>query len=302
VDASRSRGAAETSGVAEIEALRTALVAAQRMILEVEEDGRRARAEVERLRQATADPGPPTPASGPATVDAAHDERLLVVLDADPTWEDASRREHRVALLRPGSEVPARLASLGPGRVLVNLAAPGALAALGAARAAGSTQSAFGCLAAPGSLGVLPLGRIEPGSRPLDATAAAAQLAGWPRGTRVLAVGTDAASLIRLRQTLTHAGLSVSIAWDGKQATGLLDMVRPAVVVVDLAVPPHGGYALVADLAAIEPTPAVLLVPPADDPAAAFATTLERYVRSARLVDRTRLVREVSTRPLAPSR
>src|SRR5262245_12131217 len=215
VDATDTHRADDSGGQDELEALRAALVNAQRMILEVEADGERARAEMERLRQASGQPGL---AVGDApTVGVSLDERLLVVFDADPTWEDASRSNHRVALVPPHGEAPMRLGTLGPGRVLANLAASGALAALAAARAAGCRQPFFGCLAAPGSLRVLPLGRIDVAAgRPLDAAAVAAQLADRPRGTRVLAVGADAESLIRLRQMLTRVGLSVSIAWDAK--------------------------------------------------------------------------------------
>jgi DNA-binding response OmpR family regulator len=63
------------------------------------------------------------------------------------------------------------------------------------------------------------------------------------RGTRVLTAGADADALISLRQALAREGMSVSMAWDGKQAADLLDMIRPEIVVVELDLPPRAGYA-----------------------------------------------------------
>src|SRR5262249_7359303 len=99
------------------------------------------------------------------------------------------------------------------------------------------------------------------------------------RGTRILSVGTSAGNLLGLRQALTRAGMSVSIAWDAKQATDLLGIVRPEVVILDLGLPARGGHGIVADLVALEPRPLAVLIPGRDGDAAApfaaaFATAL----------------------------
>jgi len=64
-------------------------------------------------------------------------------------------------------------------------------------------------------------------------------------------VGADVDALMSLRQALARKGLSVSMAWDAKQAADLLQVVRPEVVVVDLALPRRDGYGIVARLAAL---------------------------------------------------
>src|SRR5438477_2931508 len=79
-----------------------------------------------------------------------------------------------------------------------------------------------------------------------------------------------------LRQALARRGISVSMAWDAKQAADLLLIVRPEVVVVDLALPRRDGYAIVGRLANVEPAPSTLIVQGADDMAAGFAAVSRR--------------------------
>jgi hypothetical protein len=135
--------------------------------------------------------------------------------------------------------VAARLAELDPGRALVNLAAPGALAAVAALRAAACARRLWAYVGAPGAPAVLTLGMVEVAARPLDAEALLGLLAVYAtRGTRVLAVGAEADAFISLRQAAGRQGMSLSIAWDDKQAADLVPMVRPEIVVVDLALPP----------------------------------------------------------------
>src|SRR5206468_11150 len=66
------------------------------------------------------------------------------------------------------------------------------------------------------------------------------------RGTRVVTAGADVDALMSLRQALARKGLSVSMAWDAKQAADLLQVVRPEVVVGDLALPRRDGSGSVA--------------------------------------------------------
>src|SRR5262249_41744396 len=77
---------------------------------------------------------------------------------------------------------------------------------------------------------------------------------------------------ISLRQALARLGVSVSMAWDAKQAADLLDMVKPEVAIIDLELPPKDGCALVARMALAKPAPLTIVIPKAIDTAAAFAT------------------------------
>jgi len=74
------------------------------------------------------------------------------------------------------------------------------------------------------------------------------------------------------------AGMSVSIAWDLKQATELMEIVRPHVVVLDLTLPGRGAAVLVAGLARVETPPVLVLLPSAPDRIAAFSTALGTLV------------------------
>src|SRR6266446_2768463 len=93
-------------------------------------------------------PAAPTPAAPPRPrVHGAR--RLVVVLDVDPVWEGAVIDGTEVTVVKPGSDVFARFVGVTPTRLVVNLAAPGALAAMGALRAAGVSGRFWGCLASP---------------------------------------------------------------------------------------------------------------------------------------------------------
>jgi CheY-like chemotaxis protein len=223
-----------------------------------------------------------------------------VVLDADPAWAGAAIDGTEVTVVEPGGDVLARL-GVTPTRLVVNLAAPGTLAALGALRAAGMSERFWGCLAAPAGAKALPLGMIEPATRPLDPDAVLRVLEGYAtRGTRVVTAGADGDTLMSLRHALTRKGLSVSMAWDAKQAADLFDTVRPEVVVLDLELPPRHGYELVVRLAGASPVPsAVLVYGDGDDTGAGFAAALRAAPASA-LVPRDRLLADVLGRSEVP--
>jgi CheY-like chemotaxis protein len=148
----------------------------------------------------------------------------------------------------------------------------------------------FGCLALPGIGRALPIGRIEPAARPMDADAAMAALGPLvARGTRVVTIGTDVDVLVSLRQALSRQGVSVSMAWDAKQAADLLLLVHPEVLVLDLGLPQHEGHRILARLSAAEPVPATLLVPGADD-AIVFGTICAQPAHAQRLLPLDRLL------------
>ena len=256
-----------------------------------------AAAELAPIESPPAPAAPPRPAEPPpsAARPRAHGaRRLVVVLDVDPVWEGAVIDGTEVTVVKPGSDVFARFVGVTPTRLVVNLAAPGALAAMGALRAAGVSGRFWGCLASPASDKALPLGMIEPATRPLDPDAVLLVLGGYaPRGTRIVTAGADGDTLMSLRHALTRQGLSVSMAWDAKQAVDLFEAVRPEVVVLDLELPPRHGYELVVRLAGASPVPsAVLVYGEGDDTGAGFTAALRAAPRNG-LVPRDRLLANV---------
>jgi len=322
----RAAEEARAAAVTEAEAIRGALASAQGVILEAEDAASRARGEAERLaaeaaavraerdqlsaalaeaqahrapsvqRPAPQEPAAPSPAT-PCPAAASAPGGPLVVIDDGGT---VATPGPDVEVIAAGPQLAARLASLVPHRVLVNLAMPGALAVLADLRAGGYAGPVWGCLATLGAQGTLLLGAVEGCARPIDPDAIVALLAGRvARGARVLAVGDAPQSLISLRQALTRQGMSVSIGWDAKQAIDLVAMVRPEVVILDLALP-RGGHVLVAELSATDPHPLLLLVPSEGDDAAAFGAALAARARTpqaltpAQLLD---LARQAAPKP-----
>ncbi len=251
---------------------------------------------------APAAPRPAAPLPSAAPPRALGAGRLVVVLDVDSVWEGVIIDGTEVTVVKPGSDVAARLAGAPPTRLVVNLAAPGALAAMGALRAAGVSGRFWGCLASPASDKALPLGMIEPATRPLDPDVIVPVLSGYAtRGTRVVTAGADGDVLMSLRHALTRQGLSVSMAWDAKQAVDLFDGIRPEVVVLDLELPPRNGYELVVRLAGATPVPSVVLVyGDGDDTGAGFAAALARGAPASGLVPRDRLLADVLGHSEAP--
>ncbi len=228
--------------------------------------------------------------------------RLLAVLDVDPSWGSAAIEGTEIVVVEPAEDAVARLAEMSPTRQVVNLAAPGALATLSALRAAGWDGRFWACIAAPGSARALPLGMIEPVVRPLDPDAVLAVLAGYAvRGTRVVTAGADGDTFMSLRHALTRQGLSVSMAWDGKQAADLFEAVRPEVVVIDLQLPPRHGYDLIVRLADARPVPSLVLVHgDEDDTVTGFTSALARGAPTGRMVPRDRLLADVLGHGEAP--
>jgi len=178
--------------------------------------------------------------------------------------------------------------------ILVNLAAPDALAAVVALRAAGLTTRFLAYIGAAGTGKALRLGTTEIIGGPMDPEAVLAALAAYvTRGTRVLAAGADADAVMSLRQALSRQGASVSMAWDSNQAKDLLAMTRPAVAVIDLDLPPRDGYALVAALADLNPVPTAVLISQTADGAARFAAEAADRSRAARLIPLQQLLNDL---------
>ncbi len=281
--------------VLELEALRTSMASAQRVIMEAEEETRVARAEAERLAMshgaalaeqarkddaATSPPADatPSPVTAPPVVMTPPDARVIAVLDGTPpAWPATAGAD--VHVLPPGDDVVGRIGELGAGRCLVNLAAPGAIAAAAALRTAGVALSLWGTIVVANGERGLGLGQIEVLSRPIDPDLVRSQcVTVAPKNARILAIGSDSSTFIALRQGLIKAGMSVSIAWDLKQATELMEIVRPHMIVLDLALPARGAAALVVDLARLETTPVLAVLPGSAEQVATFAAALASLV------------------------
>jgi CheY-like chemotaxis protein len=222
-------------------------------------------------------------------------QRLVVVLDGNTSWEKVSVEGYRVMTMALDDELPGRLAGVSA-RLVVNLAAPKALESLSALRAAGNTSRFWGCIADATSNRALALGMVEPATRPLDPDGVLAGIGAYAtRGTRVVTVGADVDALVSLRQALARQGMSVSMAWDGKQAADLFTMVKPEVIVLDLDLP-RDGYAIAGRLAALEPIPAAVFIAGKDD-ANGFAVVLRDPAHTQRIVPYDKLLARIVVRP-----
>ena len=178
-----------------------------------------------------------------------------------------------VTVVSPDAGAAVRITELAPRCLVANLAAPGALEALAALRAAGSTTRVRGCLAATEH--AVSLGAVEAIARPLDADAIQRALgAHASRGARILIVGTDVDFFAALREALGRGGLSVSMAWDAHQVDDLLDMVRPDIALIDLALGSRDVRPIVAKLASLEPVPTVAFVLGTDPAAPHFRAAM----------------------------
>ena len=234
------------------------------------ENARQAAA-LEAAAATTAEPTAPT--TGP--VATAPDAASIVVVDTAIDWARYPIAERRIVTVPPAPESSDTIGATAPGRIVLNVAAPGALAYAVALRASGVVAPMLGVVAQPGSEQVIGLGVVEAVGHPLvsDALVLAVECAS-PRGARVFAAGRDAEALMKMRQALAKRGLSVSLARDTKQIDELLAMVRPQVVVIDLALPMRQGYELVMRMAATTPIPAMVLISPDGDPSPVFVDKL----------------------------
>ncbi|TMA55289.1 MAG: hypothetical protein E6J75_12285, partial [Deltaproteobacteria bacterium] len=111
-------------------------------------------------------PEPQTPEVGSATPmpSVAPQAGVVAVVDTGTLWPSVAPGGERVTAVSPDGDLAARLAALAPGRIVANLAAPGALEALAALRGGGWTAPIRGCLAATAH--AVPLGAVEAIPRP----------------------------------------------------------------------------------------------------------------------------------------
>jgi hypothetical protein len=70
----------------------------------------------------------------------------------------------------------------------------------------------------------------------------------------------------------------------------LLQLMRPEIVIVDLALPPRGGHPLVTALAGALDEPLVVLLPSGDDDESAFAQVAGPVLAGPRAVPRGELL------------
>jgi chromosome segregation ATPase len=278
--------------VLELETLRTSMASAQRVIMEAEEETRVARAEAERMAvshgaaivekqrldaAAGAKSDTDVPPSASPVVMTPPDARVVAVLDVSTTWPSTAGAE--VHVLAPGDDIVGRMGELGAGRCIVNLAAPGAIASAALLRTAGVALPMWGTIVVSNGERGLGLGQIEVLTRPIDPDLVRSQcVTVAPRNARILAIGSDSSAFIALRQGLIKAGMSVSIAWDLKQATELMEIVRPHMIVLDLALPPRGAAAMVAELARLETTPVLAVLPGSTEQLATFSAAFAGLV------------------------
>jgi hypothetical protein len=137
---------------------------------------------------------------------------------------------------------------------------------------------------------------VEPAARPLAPEALVEMLTAYAtHGTRVVTLGRDVDAFGGFRQSMARQGLSVSMAWDAKQAADVIAMVRPEVAVVDLE-SLREGCAIIAGLAGAEPLPHLILLFGTKDPAPGFAHAVRDPAHASRALPLDRLVVELGKR------
>ena len=237
-------------------------------------------------------PAESRPAAAPPSPAPAQGTSHIVVVDTGGAW---ARLGGKVRVEAPDAQLAERLDAV-EGRVLVNLAAPGALHALAHVRVKGSTRRFWGCIATSDAARALPLGMVEPVLRPLAPEALVELLSSYAsRGTRVVTLGRDVDAFGGFRQIMAKQGLSVSMAWDAKQAADVIAMVRPEVAVIDLE-SLREGCAIIAGLAGAEPLPHLILLLGAKDTSPGFAHAVRDPAHASRALPLDRLVAELAKR------
>jgi len=204
--------------------------------------------------------------------------RILIVVDADPSWERVVMAAHRV--VHVDASCPEPIGPMDLAGVVVNLAAPGSLDVLhGLARA---PVPVWACLTEPGAEHAIPLRTVATTTslRPAERVRSLVRRRSRRR-SRIVAGGRDPAALLAIRRLLTTDGLGVSLGWDAHQTWDLCELVRPQIVVLDLGIP-RGGHDVVARLGTRGVPPDLVLVPTGDD-ARGFEAAFARARRRERL-------------------
>jgi len=262
--------------------------------------------EPEPERPAAETPTPAAPDTPPATEaapsGAPESEGGIVVLDVDRSWDRIARPGRPVETIAPDGMAGGSIGRIRPGHVIANLGAPRVLDTLIALRAEGCKLPFWGCVADAASGRALLLGRIEPATRPLDPDAVLGSLrphAG--KGTRVVTVGDDVDAFVSLRQAFARDGMSVSMAWNAKQAADLIPMVRPAVVILELDLPPADANGILGKLAVLDPLPMTVFVPATKERGRGLAGALADPTHRGMLVPIAEVLAQV-TRAKPPAR
>jgi len=226
----------------------------------------------------------------------------IVVLDGHAAWASQTLPEHQVVALRPDLSVRDHVASVKPERLIVNLAVPGSLQALAALRANGCTTRAWGCFVEPGAERGLALGLVEPAIAPLDPDAVIDALGDYAvRGARVMTTGVDVDGLMSVRQALSRRRVSVSMAWDRKQAGELLSVVKPHAVLIDLDLPRDDGYGILCELAAVEPVPFAVILGSHEASSPSLDALMSGFRAKDPLLPLRVVLNTLSTRPPRPT-
>ncbi len=214
--------------------------------------------------------------------------RKVGIIDASEGWEAPGVEAHG---LPTGPEVCDRVRELAPDCCIVNLAAPGALEAAAAMRAAKIATPLWSCVVDGDR--ALSLGRFEVVARPIDPQSVHAQLAPLAsQGSKVIMVGSDGAALIPLREGLLHGGMLVRTAWNLKQATELANGAQ--VVILDLASESAAAGKFIVDLAARENAPLIVLIPGLEKHQKDFTTALAPVVAESPTGERMDVVQAAS--------
>ena len=109
-----------------------------------------------------------------------------------------------------------------------------------------------------------------------------------------MTVGDDVDAFVSLRQALARQGMSVSMAWNTKQAADLLPVVRPEVLVLDLDLFEQDGAGFIARLAACDPAPTLVLIVGNNNPTPAFAAVLTDPAHDSRAISLHTLLRRMA--------
>ena len=189
--------------------------------------------------------------------------RRIAVIDVDPIWESAAIEGDEVVVVSPEEDTAGALSEMGPARVVVNLAAAGALDAVAALRGAGSEAKVWGCIGLAGAERAIPVGIVEVAARPLDCDAILEILKGYTsRGTRVVTAGADVDTLMSLRPG-DGAPRHVGVDGLGREAGDRSPHRRPprGRRSSTSTCRAHAGYGILARLSLATPVPCAVSCP-----------------------------------------
>jgi CheY-like chemotaxis protein len=186
---------------------------------------------------------------------------VIAVIDASDTWKGIEIEGHHVSVVSPEDDTAAIITALNPVRVIANLSA-GSINSLGALRKAGCEARFWACVADVDQNYGVPIGVVEPVIPPLEPESVIRKLGEYAtRGARIVTVGADVDALMSLRQALARKRVSVSMAWDAKQAIDLIQQMTPDALVIDLDLPKRDGYRIITEaIVGLDPLPFTVLV------------------------------------------